>query len=224
MPICEELRDGLSNAQGGRNSPTRSELSSEDIQLLGHASILDIFIAARALISTSRDSEKTMRELRHLMEEDLEIWRERTSRDTGELQIQPDDAKGCTLTDSAIVYLPTTTDLALNTPVAVDLGLTYYLARAYIGSLALSLNVTSGSPRSPHSPPPSTPSSRMQHNIVTQAKDSALMALQTAQDNLSERLLTLPTWQHFLLCQAGGFLLRLLPDAKWFVTSQSHRE
>lgn len=116
-------------------------------------------------------------------------------------------------------------DLALNTPAAVDLGLNYYLARAYIGSLALSITCPTGSPRAPHSPPPSTPLSRLQRKLVDQARESAMMALQIAQENMSERLLRLPTWQHFLLSHAANLLIRVLQEpSKWFVTAQSYRE
>ncbi|PWN19308.1 hypothetical protein BCV69DRAFT_284454 [Microstroma glucosiphilum] len=196
-PICEELREELSKSREVDDQPTRPEgLSAEDVQLLGHASIMDFFVATTNVISASRDSEHAMRELQYLLEEKLEDWRDSVGKDI---------------------------DLSSNTPLAIDLGLTYYLARAYVGSLAQSINSTSGSPRSTKTSPKSTRPTRLQRNIVNQGKESALMALQIVQESLPERLLRLPTWQHFLLSHAGGLLIRVLEDpAKWHLTAQSY--
>ncbi|CEH18424.1 hypothetical protein CBOM_04826 [Ceraceosorus bombacis] len=99
----------------------------------------------------------------------------------------------------------------------MDVSLTYHLARAHVGSLA---NEPEGVMH-PHVAQLAAQDGGFQlaqSRAVSSAKESAVSALllASAKNGFADRLVYLPTFYHFLLSHAAGFLL-LLVQRKWRV-------
>ena len=117
-------------------------------------------------------------------------------------------------------------DLSSNTASALDLTLTYYLAKAHLGSLALE-------PEYHAIPAVSRAASKeirliqVQTQIVQTAKNSAISAMQLSisRTGFRDRLIYLPSFYHFLLVHSAGFLLLLVQrKSRFLLAGEAKRE
>lgn len=100
----------------------------------------------------------------------------------------------------------------------MDLTLTYYLAKAHLGTLALE-------PEYHASAAVARAASKeirliqFQTQIINTAKNNAISALQLAisRTGFRDRLIYLPSFYHFLLVHSAGFLLLLLQRKSRFI-------
>jgi Ni/Fe-hydrogenase subunit HybB-like protein len=109
-------------------------------------------------------------------------------------------------------------DLSSNTASALDLTLTYYLAKAHLGSLALEPEYHANAAVA-RATSKEFRLIQFQTQIINTAKNNAISALQLAisRTGFRDRLIYLPSFYHFLLVHSAGFLLLLLQRKSRFI-------
>ncbi|CAO1639049.1 unnamed protein product [Sympodiomycopsis kandeliae] len=253
---CEALRScilanpassaaGIAFASG--SSSAGSRLGLHDRQLIGHASLMEILLDVQRVeryhVQSLQQHQQqhgtwgaeAMRGLEELVARRLadllaqvdavDRWRERIRKDE---------------------------DLSSANPASMDLSFTYLLTRCYIGSLALTIDLSFLSSSAPSmsaaqlqspglfsdvtqaGPSASSPEQDWPHSILSQgttlinsAKENALSALDLACERkgrgFGDRIVAMPTWYHFLLSHVVGFLLQLVQRKNCFLLSREAR-
>jgi hypothetical protein len=242
MPYVDALRNAFNNGNSngqhsglpvsgtnGSSSDTRGSMTGgsqgakkhpppPDRQLTGHASILSILLEA----------QRSQREARWFVNE--ELGRQHISQHVDRTIADAASVNECVdrLISLWMMWTDDTErwrsevagleDLSSSTASALDLTMTYHLAKAHLGSLALEPEFRANAavaraavnePRFVH----------MQSHVINMAKANAMSALRlaTSSDAFRDRLLYLPGFYHFMLGHSAGFLLLLLQRKSRFM-------
>ncbi|CAO1614530.1 unnamed protein product [Parajaminaea phylloscopi] len=218
---CEALRTAHQTRNGGPTGagmPTSpsARLSQPDRQLIGHAAMLDILLAAKRAERrySAGDTQMTGQYEGNHHEETV---RGRLLEISGAMEA----------TDRWLERCREDEDMSAATPSSMDLTLIFALARAFLGSQALDLPISDLAPPGGREHGTQSYCASLQASIVSMAKEASSLALDLACEKkgrgFGDRIVAMPTWYHFMLGQAVGFLTQLVQRKYRFLLAREAR-